>query len=224
MQYSGNCLLYPAVTPNVAASCNWGLPHHEAWGGACVSWTNVLRTMTLTWFTPYTCMSIARIETKPTLITEDNRAPFHSPIDSLWHHSSRACRDVSDSLTRGIRDQSPAACRRFPMVFGDIAGAIFAPNSFRDAFYGGHRCLHNTSILACVCTTRPSRTWSTGVGMFHTSLLEEATHHWYILPNIMCSNTSIWPFRFLQAYNTTPFKWLKCSTGICTRQLSMVVL
>ena len=47
---------------------------------------------------------------------------------------------------------------------------------------GGHRCSHNASILTCVCTTRPSRTWSMGVGMFLRPLLKAATHHRYIVP------------------------------------------
>ena len=37
-----------------------------------------------------------------------------------------------------------------------------------------------------------------------------ATHYRYIVPNI-CSNPSICPYSFLQAYNATPFKWLKCN-------------
>ena len=32
---------------------------------------------------PSTCTSITRIQTEPTLITEDNRAPFHSPVDTF---------------------------------------------------------------------------------------------------------------------------------------------
>ena len=57
-------------------------------------------------------------------------------------------------------------------------------------------------------TTRPSRTWSTGVGMFHRPLLEAATYHRYIVTNT-CSNRSICPPSFPQTYNVTPFKWLK---------------
>ena len=32
----------------------------------------------------------------------------------------------------------------------------------------GHHCSHNASISTCVFTTRPSRTWSTSVGIFQT--------------------------------------------------------
>ena len=55
-------------------------PHHEARVGACVSRVNAHRKKTLTRFTPYTCTSITCIQTEPTLITEDNGAPFHSPV------------------------------------------------------------------------------------------------------------------------------------------------
>ena len=44
--------------------------------------------------------------------------------------------------------------------------------------------------------------------MFHRPLLKAATHHRYNVSN-MCSNPSICPSSFLQAYNATPFKWLK---------------
>ena len=55
---------------------------------------------------------------------------------------------------------------------------------------GIHCCSHNASIFICVHTTRPSRPWSTGVGMFHRPLLKVATHHRYSVPNI-CRNPSI---------------------------------
>ena len=72
---------------------------------------------------------------------------------------------------------------------------------------GGHRFSHNASILTCFSTTRPSRTWSTGVGKFHRPLLKAATHHGYIVSN-MCSNSSICPSSFPHAYNAIPLKWL----------------
>ena len=50
---------------------------------ACVSWANSLRKMTLTRSTPHTCTSITRLWTEPSLIAEDKRAPFHSPVDSF---------------------------------------------------------------------------------------------------------------------------------------------
>ena len=82
------------------------------------------------------------------------------------------------------------------------------PDYFHECCSGGHRCSHNASILTSVCITRPSRTWSTGVGMLHRSHFKAAAHPWYILPN-MFSNPSICPSSFPQAYNENPFKWLK---------------
>ena len=46
---------------------------------------------------------------------------------------------------------------------------------FPECCSGGHYCSHNASILTCFCTTWPSRTWSTGVGMFHRPLLSAVT-------------------------------------------------
>ena len=83
LQCSRHYLLYPAETPNVTTSCNWWPPNHEAWGGACVSWANAFRKMTLTRSMLYTCTSITRIQTELTHINEDNRVPFHSPVDSF---------------------------------------------------------------------------------------------------------------------------------------------
>ena len=57
------------------------------------------------------------------------------------------------------------------------------PDFFNGRCSGGHRCSHNASILTCVCTTRPFRTWSTGVGMFYRSLLKAAIHH---CPDKLC--------------------------------------
>ena len=72
----------------------------------------------------------------------------------------------------------------------------------------GHRCSHSASVLTSVCTIRPSRTWSMGVGMFDKPLPKATIHHLYTVPN-MCSNPSICPSSFPQVYNATPFKWLK---------------
>ena len=89
------------------------------------------------------------------------------------------------------------------MVLGDIC-----PDIFPGYCSGIHCCLHNASILTCICTTWPSRAWTTSVGMFHRPLLKAATHHWYIVLN-MYSNPSVCPYSFPQVYNATPFKWLK---------------
>ena len=82
------------------------------------------------------------------------------------------------------------------------------PDFFPGCCLGSHCCSHNASILTCICTMWPSRTWSMDVGMFHRPLLRTATHHQYIVPN-MCSNLSICPSSFPWAYNATLFKWLK---------------
>ena len=58
--------------------------------------------------------------------------------------------------------------------------------------------------LDCVCTMWPSRTWSTGLGMFHRSLLKTVTP----VPN-MYSKPSIHPPTSPQAYNATQFRWHK---------------
>ena len=83
------------------------------------------------------------------------------------------------------------------------------PDFFPGCCSGDHRCSYNESIFSCVCTKRTSRTWSTGVGMFHRPLLKAATLHQYIVSN-MCNNPSICPSIFPQAYNATSFKWPNC--------------
>ena len=83
-----------------------------------------------------------------------------------------------------------------------------SPDFFPGCYSGGHCCSHNASILTGICTMQPTRTWSMGVRMFHRPLLKAVTHHQYIVPN-MCSNLSICPSSFPQAYYTTLFKWLK---------------
>ena len=56
-------------------------PYHQSWGGACLLWTTALWKMTLTRSMPH--VDITHIQTEPTLITEDNRVPFHSPVNSF---------------------------------------------------------------------------------------------------------------------------------------------
>ena len=67
--------------------------------------------------------SLRKIERRSTL----------QSVPSL-HQSSRACwcRGVSGKLTRGTRDMSLAASRRFPMALGDTAGATCAWSSSLD--------------------------------------------------------------------------------------------
>ena len=87
------------------------------------------------------------------------------------------------------------------MVLGDNSSCNMCPDIFPGCCSGGHRNSRNASILTCVCTTRPSRTWSMCVGMFHRPLL-------ILVPN-MWRNPSICSKRFPLAYNATPFKWPK---------------
>ena len=100
------------------------------------------------------------------------------------HRSSRTwrCLGESGSLTRGTRDLSPAASKWFPMVRDDTAGATCARISFLDAV----RAATAASIMSrsCACTTRQSRIWSTGLGIFHRSLLKATAQHRYIVPNM----------------------------------------
>ena len=89
------------------------------------------RKMKLTRSTPYTYMSITRIQTKS--ITEENRASFHSLVDSFTT-PEYPCLAASwcDSLVRGTRDPRPAASKRFPIVLGDTAGETCARISSLD--------------------------------------------------------------------------------------------
>ena len=164
---------------------------HLAQGGACVSQANALQEMTLSRSTPYTCTSIARIHTL-NLLSSLKITERHTNLQSYLsrHQNSRSwfkCRGVSGSLNECTSDLSPSASRRFLMVLSDTAGATCAQIS-SGCCSGGHHCSHNASILTCVCTTRPSRTWST-------------THHRYILAN-MCINPSIFHLAFRRSTMT----------------------
>ena len=156
-----------------------------------MSWTNALQKMTLTRSTPYMCTAITRIQTEPTLMTEEKRAPFHSPVYSFttpeW--PCLACRGVSGSLARGTCDLNPAASRQFPMVLRNTAGATCAQISSLDAVRAAMAaCTMHRSRHASVLCGRPEP----GVGMFHRPLLKAATHDRYIVSNIV-SNLSICP-------------------------------
>ena len=80
------------------------------------------------------------------------------------------------------------------------------PDYFPECCSGGHRWSQNATILKRVCTRRFSMVY--GCGNVSRPLLKAATHHRYIVIN-MCSNSSICPSSFQQAYYATPFKWLK---------------
>ena len=142
--------------------------------------------------------------------TTERRSTLQSSLSR--HQSSRAwrCRGVSGSQARDTRDLSPAASRQFPTVLGDTIYATCARISSLDVV----KAATTARTMTCICTTRPSRTWSAGVAMFHR--LKAATHHRHIVSN-MCSNPSICSFSFPQAYNATPVKWLKLF-GVRTRR------
>ena len=136
------------------------------------------------WHSPgicHKCVCLSFVH-RQNLLLSLKTTEHHSTLQSTLtrHQSSRALQ------CHGVSG-SLAEGSWFPMVLGDTA-----------------------SILTCVCTTQPSGTWSTTVGMFHKPLLIAATHHWYIVTN-MCSNPSTCPSTFLQAYNAMPFKWPNCN-------------
>ena len=68
--------------------------------------------------------------------SDTDRSCFHNSRQegAIPLSSSRAwqCSGVSGSLARGTRDVSPVERRRFPMVLGGTAGAIFARISSLD--------------------------------------------------------------------------------------------
>ena len=68
------------------------------------------------------------------LITEDNIAPYHSPVASSTTPSrARRCCGVSGNLARDTCDLSSILSRRFPMVLGDTTGATCTRISSLDA-------------------------------------------------------------------------------------------
>ena len=130
MQCRGHCFLYSAQTPNVTASYNWWPPHYEAWDGACVSWANALRKMTLTRSTPCTCRLYPSRAYRENLLSSLKTTGRHSVLQStlVRHQCSRAwrCHDVNGSQSRGTCDLSPVASKRFPMFLDDTTCAKYA--------------------------------------------------------------------------------------------------
>ena len=72
---------------------------------------------------------------------------------------------------------------------------------------GHHACTKHWSWhMAVLCSHPEPSLWVWECSTDHC--WKAVTHHQYIVCN-MCSNPSICPSSFLQAYNATPFKWLK---------------
>ena len=129
------------------------------------------------------------------------------------------CHGVNGSLARGTRDLRPAASIWFPMVLGDTAGATCSWISSLDVVRQPlllaqcvdlDFCLYHVAIQNLVC--------GRGNVLQTTALLKAVTHHRYIVPN-MCSNPSISPSSFPQAFYVILFKWLKLfnSSIVCAR-------
>ena len=98
------------------------------------------------------------------LKTTERHSTLRSSLSRPQSSHTWRCHDISGNLARGTRDLSHPANRQFPMVLGDTAGATCARISSRNAATAAR---NNVSTLTCVCTTWPSRTWSTRVGMFY---------------------------------------------------------
>ena len=141
--------------------------------------------------------SITRIQTQPTLITEDNRPPFHSPVDS-FATTNLPCLTVSwctvcGGLARGTHVLSPAANRSFPSA----------------------TCARITSLDAATAARTMRRTWRASIIRRRPKLglqvWDCSTDHCWQQRHTtnMCCNPSICPASFPQAYNVIPFKWFK---------------
>ena len=80
MQCSRHCLLYPAETPYVIASCNWRLPKPWSlrWG------LYVMGKCTLKWPSPSVCHTCVCLWlTYRQNLLSDNRVSFHSSVGSF---------------------------------------------------------------------------------------------------------------------------------------------
>ena len=148
-----------------------------------------------------------------TLITEDNRAQFHTPVDFFSHHQSiRAwqCCGVSGSLPRGTCDLSIATSRWFPMVLHDTAGAT---------------CAWISSLDVAIAAQTMRRSWDASVLHGHLEaglwVWEYFTDHCWRQQHITdtssptCAAIRQCPSNFQQAYSATPFNWPNCENR-CT--------
>ena len=145
------------------------------------------------------------------LFSSLKRREPHSSLQSTLsrRQSSRAwrCRGVGGSLARGTRDRSPAASKQFRMVLGAISGLICVRISSLDAVQAATAArTMRWSWRASVLCSRPVpdlRVWecSTDYRWNQRHTMIHCTQH--------VQHTSICPSSFPQAYNATPFKWLK---------------
>ena len=188
-----------------------GSPHHEAWGGACVSWANALRR----WCSPGLCHTHIHpsLTYRKKLLSSQKTTECHSTLQSTlsWHQSSCAwwCHSVCGSLARGTHDLSPTANRQFPMVLGDTAGATCVRISPLDA----------VQVATAARTMR--RSWRATVLCGHPEFglwVWECSrdHCWkQHATNTLCPTCAaicqyVHPAS-MQAYNATPFKCPNCN-------------
>ena len=125
-------------------------------------------------------------------MTTQRYSTLQSTLSRHQNNRARQCRGVSGSLARLTSDLDTAASRRFPMNHGDSRCSMCS-DFFPACCSGCTRCSHSTSITTRVSTMRPSRTWSTCIGMFHRPLLKAATHHRYIVPTCAAVRRNVHP-------------------------------
>ena len=152
-----NTLLYPAETPTVTASCNWwphsmkpevgpmrrGRMHSGRWCSQSLRCTRVRPSLSYS----------------PNLLSSLKIKERHSTLQSTLsrHQSTSAwqCRYASGNLARGhvswVLLQTDGS--QWSLMTLQVQ---HVPGFLSGCFSGGHHCLHNASILTCVCTTRPS--------------------------------------------------------------------
>ena len=113
-----------------------------------------LRKMALIRPRPYMCTSISLIQTEPTLMTEDSRAPFLSPATLSRHQSSRAWRfgGESDSWpeTQVIWVLLQADRFQWSLMTQELLHVPGFPSCMQ---LERHCCSQNVSILTCLYTT-----------------------------------------------------------------------
>ena len=194
-------------------------PHHEASGGACVSWANALQIMTLTKSTTYTCMSITR-NTDRTYFRHW-RQQCHSSFQSTLsrHQNSHAWQyhGVSGILAGGTRDLSPAASRWFPMVLGDTAGATYSWMLFR---WPTANTMCRSWCVSVLCIRPESGLW---VWKCFTDYCWKQQH----TTDILCPTCAA-IYLYVNPASCRPTmqprsNGLSCSTGVCSCRQGTVV-